>query len=158
MLLPKEIVFKDRMDANSRHELLLYSAMRQFIGTVERVSCCDLDRFLGLPKPEQLVKERDVALKRDVVVVKKSPRLCFRHVFKGVPRGGTYVAGLRMRLSHAKWDQSPSVAGLAASNPPATFSVRRVLAGGKREKIVEQSLNANWWSWIEFNQVRSKID
>lgn len=82
VLLPKEIVLKDRMDANSRHELLLYSAHRQFAGAVARVSCCELDKFHNLPKPDQLIKERDVALKREVVVLKGATNVYFRHTFR----------------------------------------------------------------------------
>ena len=36
MLLPKEVVLKDRFEVNSKHELLLYSSMKQFIGEVHR--------------------------------------------------------------------------------------------------------------------------
>ena len=36
LLLPKEVVLKERLEVNSRHELLLYSSMRQFVGEVQR--------------------------------------------------------------------------------------------------------------------------
>lgn len=36
LLLPKEVVLKDRLEVNSKHELLLYSSMKQFIGEVHR--------------------------------------------------------------------------------------------------------------------------
>ena len=32
VLLPKEVVLKDRLDANSRHELLLYRSVCQILG------------------------------------------------------------------------------------------------------------------------------
>ncbi len=38
LLLPKEEVLRQRMECNSRHELLLYSARRQFAGNVRRCS------------------------------------------------------------------------------------------------------------------------
>ena len=45
LLLPKEVVLRERLEINSNHDLLLYSSMRQFMGEVRRVSACDVDRF-----------------------------------------------------------------------------------------------------------------
>ncbi len=38
ILVPKEEVLRQRMECNSRHELLLYSARRQFDGKIRRAS------------------------------------------------------------------------------------------------------------------------
>ena len=50
LLLPKEVVLRERLEINSNHELLLYSSMKQFQGEVRRVSACDVDRFDSLER------------------------------------------------------------------------------------------------------------
>lgn len=155
VLLPKEVVLKDRLDANSRHELLLYSAMRQFVGTVRRASCCDLDSFSFLPTPDCLVKERDVALKRDVVVLKSVHRLHFRHMFRSVPPGW-WVIGLRMRLSNARWEAPPPQPGRPPPSP-AVVTVRsraKYSQGGKKVELARQEIHPPWWSDLETQIVR----
>ena len=77
LLLPKEIVLRDRMEGNSRPDLLLYSSMKQFVGKVYRVSVAEVDQFDHLGT-DYVAKERDVGLKRNVVVLKRVCWLYFR--------------------------------------------------------------------------------
>ncbi len=164
LLLPKEVVLRERVERNSHHELLLYSARRQFAGKVTRVSFADaleengriLARMTEGPgtgdggggggvgvgvgvgvgfggegigggggggTDKQLLRERDVALKRDVLVVKGARALSLSALFRGVQGGGPggtkYVAQFRMRLSNVVWNGDDSPA------KPATVSVSR---------------------------------
>ena len=93
----------ERLELNSKHELLLHSAMHQFLGDVRRVAVADVDAFSHLSKvsTDHVFRERDVALKREVVVVRKLRELYFRHCFNDV-KPGKYILQLRMRLSNAR--------------------------------------------------------
>ena len=89
LLLQKEVTLRDRISANNRPQLLMYSAMRQFLGSVRRV--CLAEEFLrqnATSPASDIVRERDVSLKRDVVILKRTCRkLQFVHTFKNVPPG-----------------------------------------------------------------------
>ena len=46
LLLPKEEVLKERIEANPKPQLLLYSTMKYFVGRTSRVSMLDIDEKL----------------------------------------------------------------------------------------------------------------
>ena len=46
LLLPKEEVLKERIEANQKPQLLLYSTMKYFIGKTSRISMLDIDEKL----------------------------------------------------------------------------------------------------------------
>eukprot|EP00095_Tigriopus_kingsejongensis_P011602 maker-scaffold325_size206031-snap-gene-1.13 protein:Tk11602 transcript:maker-scaffold325_size206031-snap-gene-1.13-mRNA-1 annotation:"gtp cyclohydrolase i nitrile oxidoreductase domain-containing protein" len=149
LLLPKEIVLKDRLDANSKPALLLYSALTQFVGESRRVSLCHVEQFDLLSNdPKNIVKERDVALNRDVVVVKRVAWLYFRHKFLRVQRG-SYFVQLRIRLFNARWD--------TAREPqmPCQIRVRRVNAS---KDLCSIQIDPKSWSRIETHQYLPEMD
>ena len=152
LLLPKEWVLKDRLECNSRHQLLLYSAMRQFVGNVKRVSACDVEEFdhLGTSSDCQIIKERDVALKRDVVVVKKVACLRFSHTFRHVTPG-RYTLQIRLRLSNARWEK-------IHPQCPAVVTVTSKVAGKSEKMCVEQKIDPHWWGTIECHQSHSEFE
>ena len=47
LLLPKEEVLKDRIEANQKPQLLLYSTMKYFIGKTSRISILNIDEKLA---------------------------------------------------------------------------------------------------------------
>ena len=66
----------------------MYSAMRQFLGSIRRVCLADEFPRQNATQAVDIFRERDVSLKRDVVVLKRTcHKLQFVHTFKDVPPG-----------------------------------------------------------------------
>lgn len=152
LLLPKEIVLKDRLDANSKHQLLLYSALNQFVGEVRRVSLCEVDQFdLLANDPKNIMKERDVALNREVVVIKRISWLYFKHTFQNV-QPGSYSLQIRVRLSNARWDshREPQV--------PCQIRVCQVIQGSPIRTLSSIQIDPKSWSKIETHQYLPELD
>ena len=88
LLLPKEIVLRDRVANNERPQLLMYSAMRQFLGPVRRISLAEEFTRQNGSEISDVIRERDVSLKRDVMIFKRTCQsLRFVHTFKNIPAG-----------------------------------------------------------------------
>jgi hypothetical protein len=101
LLLPKEIVLRDRIDSNTQPQLLLYSAMRQFLGPVRRVSLAEEFTRQNASQANDIVREKDVSLKRDVIIFKRSCHsLQFVHTFKNIPPGKYTVQVKYFRLNN----------------------------------------------------------
>ena len=99
LLLPKEVILRDRISSNGRPQLLLYSAMRQFLGSIRRVCLADEFPRQNATQAVDIFRERDVSLKRDVVVLKRTcHKLQFVHTFKDVPPGKYTVQVIRLYI------------------------------------------------------------
>ncbi len=104
LLLPKEIILRDRVANNSRPQLLLYSAMRQFLGPVRRVSLAEEFSRQNGSRGNDVIRERDVSLKRDVIVFKRSCHsLKFVHTFKSIPPGKYTVQVIKILEAFVKF-------------------------------------------------------
>ena len=101
LLLPKEQIFEERW-SGEENELLIYSARHRFSGMTIRQSCTEsfqFDQSGAVDELRCIIRERDVELKRDVVLVQAVCWLHFNHSFDNVDPG-KYVLTLRLRLGN----------------------------------------------------------
>ena len=131
-----------RVRENSNPQLLMYSSIQHFVGSVQRLRVQDVSRPLracsGYGPPIQLpcvLRERDPSLKREVLRVRQMKMSCCRpklsHTFKNV-RPGSYTLQIRMRLTNAGGDDTADATAAAENGHQEVCEAAAAAANGRQ--------------------------